>query len=46
LIKKPKKKTHELKIISPKKATKEEIELFEEFLQSNNVFEGWTIKTK
>jgi hypothetical protein len=46
LIKKPKKKTHELKIISPKKATKEEIELFEEFLQSNNVFEGWAIKTK
>ena len=46
LVKKPKKKIHELKMISPIKITKEDIELFREFLESNNVFEGWTIKTK
>jgi hypothetical protein len=46
LIKKPKKKVHELKMISPKKITKEETELFKEFLENNDVFEGWTIKTK
>jgi hypothetical protein len=46
LIKKPKKKVHELKMISPKKVTKEDIELFREFLESQNIFEGWTIKTK
>jgi hypothetical protein len=46
LVKKQKKKVHELKMISPIKVTQKNIELLREFLENNDIFEDWKIKTK